>query len=170
MGEYYIHKQYRPNSLRFFGVMSLILAIFMIYGVISSERSFLEYNELLFSKGNLTLKPPPNKYATGIYFSHSNSENEFVYITKSGDMKKVRELINTGLIVKVGYRQNDSGVKTVYDLEIDGKKIKSYEAIRTAHKHDNRVVFILAPWFIFSFITLFWMANNHKKKIANEIN
>jgi len=176
MSEYYLHNHYKPNVLRFFGVLSLVFALVLIYYFMKYERSYPEYGELIYSEGNITLETPPNKRSPGVYFSLSNSDPKFVYTSKSGAIKKVRKSTKSGLVAKVGYYENGkvrshqstSGFKFVFDLELEGKKFRSYEEIRAATNFDNKFLLILVPWFIFSFMGLFWMANFHKKKIDQE--
>ena len=140
----------------FLAIVSLLVSICFIYGAITFEKSYPKYNYLLFSEEELIERTTGNRHA--IYFSLSGNEGKFQYHSKAGKMITVRDLVNSGSIAKVGYTLEGRSRKSVYDLEIDGRKVRSYEEIRASYISDNRWIFLLVPLMILCFVFLFWNA------------
>ena len=140
----------------FLAIVSLLVSICFIYGAITFEKSYPKYNDLLFSEGELIERTTGNRHA--FYFSLSGNEGKFQYHSKAGKMITVRDLVNSGSIAKVGYTLEGRSRKSVYDLEIDGRKVRSYEEIRASYISDNRWIFLLVPLMILCFVFLFWNA------------
>lgn len=144
-----------------YAALSLLIAGFFIYKAVTFENTFPRYDDLLFAEGELAAETSLSRHTT--YFSLSNSDSKFVYHSSSGPVAKVRDLTKTGLVATVGYDQDDSGRMSVYYLEIDGNVVSSYEDIKAANKSDNKWIFLLVPWFIFSAIYFFRTAIRQRK-------
>lgn len=102
-----------------------------------------------------------SKVPSSLRFSLSGNDDEFVYQSMSGVIIKVRDLTNIGSIAKVGYAEEGRGRKSVYELEIDGSKVRSYEEIKASQNSDQKWVFLLIPWMILSAIFFFRAARRH---------
>ena len=143
----------------FLAIVSLLVSICFIYGAITFEKSYPKYNDLLFSEGELIERTTGNRHA--FYFSLSGNEGKFQYHSKAGKMITVRDLVNSGSIAKVGYTLEGRSRKSVYDLEIDGSKVRTYEEIRAARKSDNKWAFFLVPFLIYGAIFSLRLARRH---------
>lgn len=156
-----LENMYSKNANPYlYAAASLLIAGFFIYKAITFEKKFPKYDDLLFAKGELAAESSLSRHTA--YFSLSNSDTKFVFHSSSGPVVKVRDLTKTGLVATIGYDQNDSGRKSVYYLEIDGNVVSSYEDIKAANKSDNKWIFLLVPWFIFSAICFIITARRRK--------
>ena len=145
-------------------VVSLLAAVFFIHQAITFEKSYPKYNDLLFSEGELSevkFVGRTSKVPSSLRFSLSGNDDEFVYHSMSGVIITVRDLTNIGSIAKVGYAEEGKGRMSVYDLEIDGSKVRTYEEIRAARKSDNKWAFFLVPFLIFGAIFSLRLARRH---------
>jgi hypothetical protein len=140
-------------------VVSLLAAVFFIHQAITFEKSYPKYKDLIYSEGELAGRVSTSRHS--FRFSLSNSDGEFQFLSKSGKLITVRDLVNSGRGVKVGYIEDDNAPKTVYDLEIDGRKVRTYEEIRAAHESDNKWVFFLVPFLIFGALYSFMIARRN---------
>ena len=60
--------------------------------------------------------------------------------------------MNAGSSARVGYAEESRGRKSVYDLEIDGSKVRSFEEITASQNSDRKWIYLLIPWMIFNAI------------------
>jgi len=152
------------RNLYFYAVVSLLLAVFFIYDAITFKKSYPKFDNLLFSEGELSeveFLGRTSKVPSSLRFSLSGNDVEFVYHSKSGEILEVRDSTNIGSIAKVGYAEEGRSRNSVYDLEIDGNKVRSYEEISASHNSDHKWVYLLIPWMILSAIFLFGAARRH---------
>ncbi|MEP3655071.1 MAG: hypothetical protein ABJO36_09255 [Litorimonas sp.] len=152
------------GKLYFLAVASFLLAIFLIYEAITFEKSYPEYDDLLFTEGPLSdvnFKQRIRHSPSSLSFSISGDNSEFVYDPQSGVIITVRDLMKAGSDAKVGYIEEGRRRRSVYDLEIDGKKVRSYEEISASHKSDQKWSYLLIPWMLLSALFLFKAARRH---------
>lgn len=147
------------SKLYLSAIASLLAATFFLFQAITFEKSYPKYNDLLFSEGELVGRAYGSRHA--FRFSLSDSDGKFQYHSASGKMITVKNLVNAGTVAKVGYTIDGSGRKSVYELEIDGRKVGTYEDIKAANKSGNKWSFLLAPFLIFGAIFCFRIARRH---------
>lgn len=146
------------RNLYFYAVGSLLLALFLTYEAITFKKSYPKYDNLLFLEGELfevKYVRRTSHVPSSLRFSFSDIDDEFVYHSKSGAIIRVRDMMKAGSVAKVGYAEEGRRRKSIYDLEIDGKKVRSYKEISASQNSDHKWIYLLIPWMIFSAIYFF---------------
>jgi len=153
------------RNLYLYALGSSLLAVFLIYEAITFKKSYPKYDNLLFLEGKLSEVKYVRRTShvpSSLRFSLSDIDDEFVYHSNSGAIIRVRDLMKAGSVAKVGYAEEGRRRKSIYDLEIDGSKVRSYKEITASQNSDHKWIYLLIPWMIFSAIYLFRAARRHR--------
>jgi hypothetical protein len=147
-------------------VLSLFLTGFLLFMALQGPRLGLPDRSDLFAAEG-TLREACERKST-VYFSLAEHPDKFDYQSKADDGKSVFRSLTVGAHVSVlhqpppaDYRVGEDRL-TVYQIEVGGEMVRSYEQVEEAWVSNNS----LGPWlaalfstFILYFAAYIWLAH-----------